>query len=40
MAVSFKKDNKELQERVDAALAEMKEDGTFDEIYDKWFYSE
>ena len=40
MAVAFKKDNKELQERVDAALAEMKEDGTFDEIYDKWFYSE
>ena len=40
MAVAFKKDNTDLQERVDAALADMKEDGTFDEIYDKWFYSE
>ena len=40
MAVAFKKNNTELQERVDAALADMKEDGTFDEIYDKWFYSE
>ena len=40
MAVAFKKDNKELQERVDAALAEMKEDGTFDEIYVNCFYRE
>ncbi len=40
MAVAFKKGNTELQERVDASLADMKEDGTFDEIYDKWFYSE
>ena len=40
MAVAFKKNNTELQERVDVALADMKEDGTFDEIYDKWFYSE
>lgn len=40
MAVAFKKGNTELQERVNAALAEMKADGTFDEIYDKWFYSE
>ena len=40
MAVAFKKDNADLQERVNAALADMKEDGTFDEIYDKWFYSE
>jgi len=40
MAVALKKGNTELQERVNAALAEMKADGTFDEIYDKWFYSE
>lgn len=40
MAVAFKLGNNDLQERVNTALAEMKEDGTFDEIYDTWFYSE
>ena len=40
MAVAFKLGNTDLQKRVNDALKEMKNDGTFDEIYDKWFYSE
>lgn len=40
MAVAFKKGNTELQERINETLADMEQDGSFDEIYDKWFYSE
>lgn len=40
MAVGFKKGNTALQKRVNASLADIKEDGTFEEIYEKWFYNE
>ena len=31
------KDNKELQEKINKALADMKKDGTYNKIYQKWF---
>ncbi len=31
------KDNKELQQKVNQALADMKKDGTYNKIYKKWF---
>ncbi|UJF16011.1 amino acid ABC transporter substrate-binding protein [Jeotgalibaca sp. MA1X17-3] len=40
MAVAFKKGNTDLQERINETLADMEQDGSFDEIYGKWFYSE
>lgn len=39
-AVAMQKGNTELKEKIDQTLAEMKEDGTFDTIYEKWFYTE
>ena len=36
-AVGFRKEDKELREKLDKALDEMKEDGTFKKIEDKWF---
>lgn len=36
-AVGLRKDDTELLAKVDAALEEMKSDGTYDEIYAKWF---
>ena len=35
--LGVKKDNKALQEAVNKALKELKEDGTYQKIYDKWF---
>ncbi|HSQ88746.1 amino acid ABC transporter substrate-binding protein [Romboutsia sp.] len=35
--VAFKKDNTQLRDKVNNTLKEMKNDGTFDEIYSKWF---
>ena len=35
--VAFAKENTELRDQVNDTLNEMKEDGTFDEIYNKWF---
>lgn len=35
--VAFKKDNTKLRNKVNDTLKEMKNDGTFDEIYNKWF---
>lgn len=35
--VAFAKDNTELRDKVNSTLKEMKDDGTFDEIYNKWF---
>lgn len=40
MAVAIAKGNTELKAAVDAALRDMKNDGSYDEIYEKWFYSE
>lgn len=34
---AFRKDSKELREKVNEALKKMKEDGTYDRIYKKWF---
>lgn len=34
---AFRKDSKELREKVNEALEEIKEDGTYDRIYKKWF---
>lgn len=36
-AVGFRKDDKELREKVNKALDEMKKDGTFKKIENKWF---
>lgn len=36
-AFAMKKDNKELQEKVNKALKEVRENGTYDQIYEKWF---
>lgn len=33
----MKKENKELQQQVNKALADMKKDGTYNKIYRKWF---
>lgn len=35
--IGLRKDDTELLKKVDAALDEMKSDGTYDEIYQKWF---
>lgn len=35
--MAMKKDNKELQAAVNKALKELKENGTYDKIYAKWF---
>ena len=35
--LGVKKGNKALQEAVNKALKELKEDGTYQKIYDKWF---
>ena len=37
MVFAFKKDNKQLQEGVNKALKELKANGTYDKIYEKWF---
>ena len=37
MVFAFKKDNKQLQEGVNKALKELKEDGTLTEISKKWY---
>ena len=34
---AVKKGNKELREKVNAAMKSMKDDGTYDKIYAKWF---
>ncbi|MFS0780226.1 transporter substrate-binding domain-containing protein [Bacillus sp. 1P06AnD] len=34
--IAVKKGNKDLQEKLNKALKEMKDDGTYDEIHDKW----
>ena len=31
------KDNKELQTKINKAIADMKKDGTYNKIYQKWF---
>lgn len=38
-AMAMKKDNTKLQEQVNKALKEIKENGTYDKIYQKWFGS-
>ena len=35
--IGFRKQDKKLLEMVDGTLDEMREDGTFDSIYEKWF---
>ena len=35
--VATKKENTELRDKINSTLNEMKNDGTFDEIYSKWF---
>lgn len=35
--IGLRKDDTELLKKVDSALDEMKSDGTYDEIYQKWF---
>ena len=33
----YSEGNEELKEAVDEAIIELKENGTYDELYDKWF---
>lgn len=40
MVFAMKKDNKELQAAVNKALKELKDNGTYDKIYTKWFGNE
>lgn len=40
IGMAVKKDSDELVERLNQELDDMKEDGTYDEIYRKWFASE
>lgn len=37
IVLGVKKGNKELQQAINKALKELKEDGTYQKIYDKWF---
>ncbi|TDW02060.1 ABC transporter substrate-binding protein [Pseudobacillus badius] len=37
MAIAVRKDDKELEDKLNKALAEMIEDGTYEKISDKWF---
>ena len=37
---AVQKGNTELLEKINAGLANIKEDGTFDELVDKWFNME
>ncbi|HAT57076.1 MAG TPA: basic amino acid ABC transporter substrate-binding protein [Veillonellaceae bacterium] len=37
MVMAMKKNNTQLQSRVNKALAEIKADGTYDKIFEKWF---
>lgn len=39
MAVGFRQDDTEMAEEINATLQEMRDDGTFDEIYTEWFGS-
>ena len=40
MAVALRKEDTELKKEIDDTIAEIKADGTYDEIYEKWFFSE
>ena len=37
MVIAFKKGNTELKDRVEKAIAELKEEGKLKEISEKWF---
>lgn len=37
LGLALNKDNKELQEAINKAIADMKHDGEFNELYKKWF---
>ena len=36
-AFGFNKDNKELQQQVNKAIADLKQKGTLNELHEKWF---
>jgi polar amino acid transport system substrate-binding protein len=38
--IGIRKDNDQLKEAINAALADMMADGTYDEIFEKWFSEE
>ena len=40
MAVALRKEDTELKKEIDATIKGIKADGTYDDIYDKWFFSE
>lgn len=40
IGMAIKKDNQEFVQKVNGILAEMKQDGTYNEIYKKWFGTE
>lgn len=40
IGMAIKKGNKDFVEKVDGVLSDMKEDGTYNEIYKKWFGTE
>ena len=39
-AIAFRKGDTELVEKVNAVLKKIKEDGTYDKMYDKWLKDE
>lgn len=40
MSLAINKDNKDLQEKVNKAMADLKADGTYAKLYKKWFGTE
>lgn len=40
VAVALRKEDTNLKDKIDKTITEMKQDGTYDEIYDKWFFSQ
>lgn len=40
ITVALRKDEANLKEKIDATIVEMQADGSYEEIYQKWFFSE
>lgn len=40
VAVALRKEDTDLKKKIDQTLAEMQEDGAYDAIYQKWFFTE
>lgn len=40
IAVALRKEDTDLKAQIDRTIEEMRADGTYDEIYQNWFFSE